>query len=67
MISKDRIKAFEDKNALLVDMFINKFSTHVVDFFGKDSTKVMPKAKLKEISNNLVKALSVSKDLQEDL
>lgn len=67
MISKDRIKAFEDKNALLVDMFINKFSTHVVDFFGKDGAKVMPKAKLKEISNNLVKALSVSKDLQEDL
>lgn len=67
MISKDRIKAFEDKNALLVDMFINKFSTHVVDFFGKDGAKVMPEVKLKEISNNLVKALSVSKDLQEDL
>ena len=67
MISKDRIKAFEEKNALLVDMFINRFSTHVVDFFGKDHTKVMPEAKLKEISNNLIKVLSVSEDLQRDL
>ena len=64
IISKDKIQAFEEKNTLLVDMFMSRFSTHVVDFFGKDSSKVMPEAKLKKISDDLIKALSI-KDLLE--
>lgn len=57
-IQRTKINDFENKNKFLIDMFLNKYMTHVVHCFGEDAKYLVTESDLDTLRTAFQRDLS---------